>query len=283
MTENTCPRLIVATDLDGTLLDHHDYSWDAARPAMTKLENLGIPVILNTSKTYSEVLDLQQQLGIAGPFIVENGSALLLPTEPFNWLLDGLENANVERLGEYYQVVLGARRKDIIDFIHELRSGNSWQFAGFSDWSVQQIMDNTGLDQTSAGKAAEKMFSEPIRWDDSAENLEEFTAQVVQQDYTLLRGGRFYHVQGQTDKGKPLLWLQNLYAAKTGTRPKLICLGDSENDVQMLNVADFPVCVRSPVGDYPMVDTDRPVILTEAYGPAGWNEAINDILLATNL
>jgi len=27
-------RLIVFTDLDGTLLNHGDYSWEAARPAL---------------------------------------------------------------------------------------------------------------------------------------------------------------------------------------------------------------------------------------------------------
>ena len=48
-------RLIVFTDLDGTLLDHDDYSFEAARPALAKLETLNIPVILTTSKTATEV------------------------------------------------------------------------------------------------------------------------------------------------------------------------------------------------------------------------------------
>ncbi len=37
------PHLIVFTDLDGTLLDHHSYSWRAASPAMAKLAANGIP------------------------------------------------------------------------------------------------------------------------------------------------------------------------------------------------------------------------------------------------
>ena len=31
-------RLVVFTDLDGTLLDHDDYSFEAARPALAQLE-----------------------------------------------------------------------------------------------------------------------------------------------------------------------------------------------------------------------------------------------------
>lgn len=46
---------LVSTDLDGTLLDHHTYSWHAALPALQKCSELAIPVVLNTSKTLAEV------------------------------------------------------------------------------------------------------------------------------------------------------------------------------------------------------------------------------------
>jgi mannosyl-3-phosphoglycerate phosphatase len=40
----------VFTDLDGTLLDHETYSWEAARPALERLELSGILWILVTRK-----------------------------------------------------------------------------------------------------------------------------------------------------------------------------------------------------------------------------------------
>lgn len=67
------PHLLVFTDLDGTLLDHHTYSWQPARPALERLDGLKIPLILCSSKTSPEMLGLRAELGNRHPFIVENG------------------------------------------------------------------------------------------------------------------------------------------------------------------------------------------------------------------
>ena len=73
------PPLLVVTDLDGTLLDHFNYSFDKAREALSRLAELGIPLIPNTSKTSAELRQLRQELETDAPFIVENGSAIFLP------------------------------------------------------------------------------------------------------------------------------------------------------------------------------------------------------------
>ena len=67
----------ISTDLDGTLLDHHDYSFQAALPAIKACEQQSIPIIFNTSKTEAEVDYLQKQMDIKGNMIIENGSALI--------------------------------------------------------------------------------------------------------------------------------------------------------------------------------------------------------------
>ena len=47
-------RWLIFTDLDGTLLDE-DYGWIAARPAIEALQMASFPIILNSSKTVSEM------------------------------------------------------------------------------------------------------------------------------------------------------------------------------------------------------------------------------------
>ncbi|GLY59154.1 hypothetical protein Pcaca05_00120 [Pectobacterium carotovorum subsp. carotovorum] len=42
-TRNT--KLIIFSDLDGSLLDHETYRWDAAQPWLTRLANEGIPLV----------------------------------------------------------------------------------------------------------------------------------------------------------------------------------------------------------------------------------------------
>lgn len=48
------PRLLF-TDLDGSLLDHHDYDWKPAEPWLDALRQAGVAVIPVTSKTRSEL------------------------------------------------------------------------------------------------------------------------------------------------------------------------------------------------------------------------------------
>ena len=40
-------ELLVFTDLDGTLLDHDTYSFEAALPCINLLKNNDIPIIIN--------------------------------------------------------------------------------------------------------------------------------------------------------------------------------------------------------------------------------------------
>lgn len=74
---------LVFTDLDGSLLDHHNYSYRDALPQLRALERLQIPVIPATSKTRSEISQLRDELANEHPFITENGAAVLIPVGYF--------------------------------------------------------------------------------------------------------------------------------------------------------------------------------------------------------
>ena len=79
---NNEKRLVVFTDLDGCLLDHDSYSFAPAAEALAVLAAQGIPLVLCSSKTRAEIEMLQQDLGVAHPFVSENGGALFLPSSP---------------------------------------------------------------------------------------------------------------------------------------------------------------------------------------------------------
>src|SRR5207253_11339070 len=72
-------RVVLFTDLDGTLLDAATYRYDAARPALDRLRECRIPLIICTSKTRAEVDYLRRELDNRDPFIVENAGARYIP------------------------------------------------------------------------------------------------------------------------------------------------------------------------------------------------------------
>ena len=69
--------LLIFSDLDGSLLDIHTYDWQPAIPWLDRLLDYQIPIILCSSKTVAEMLEIQQELGLEGlPLIAENGAVI---------------------------------------------------------------------------------------------------------------------------------------------------------------------------------------------------------------
>ena len=275
----SCSRYLVSTDLDGTLLDHYSYDWRAAEPAITKLLRDGTPIIINTSKTAAEVLQLQQAMGIEQPFVVENGSALYLPKSLFP---TPPPNAVESKHLGYWQLTFGLSREQILTFLAAIREQYNWQFSGFNDWSCEQVIAHTGLSEENAKMSLAREFSEPLLWADTDEHFSAFTTLAQQAGLKILQGGRFTHLLGNTNKGAPLIWLKQFYSERQSFPPQVIALGDSQNDADMFPEADFAVAVKSPTHEYPTVVTKGEAIYTRGCGPEGWNEAIENILTTSS-
>lgn len=266
-------EFVVFTDLDGTLLDHYSYSWEAASKSLQKLQNMGIPIIINTSKTAPEVVTLQQSMGIKAPFIVENGSALFLPFGFCDALVQ--EFSDVEEYKGFYVLVFGKCREEILHAVYNERAAQGLKFSGFYDWSVEQLMENTGLTKEAAHTSMARGYSEPFIWQDSGVAYSRFAESMEVLGVRLLTGGRFEHAIGNTDKAKPIRFLKNRLFNNADT--KIVCLGDTNNDIAMLELADIPVCVKSPVAKYPQL-SHACAYHTHEVGPKGWSEAIEKIL-----
>ena len=67
---------LVATDVDGTLLDHHGVLPEGRAEAVRALITAGIPVVLATGKLWTSVRTLVDTLGLDGPHVACNGSVV---------------------------------------------------------------------------------------------------------------------------------------------------------------------------------------------------------------
>lgn len=256
------PLMLVITDLDGTLLDHHTYSYAPALPALHQLEALKIPVIFCSSKTSAEIVPLRQKMANNAPYVCENGAAV----------------AGLNGNGDASSAVLGVEFPVISAFLEEVRTQYHFRFTGFADMSDEDVVDCTGLSLAEAALAKKREYSEPLVWLDTVANKDRFFALVKDAGLQALQGGRFLTVAGNTDKGQAVSWLRNYYQQREGRPVKVIALGDSPNDEAMLNAADIAVIIKSDKSSQIQAEKAAEVIRTEQRGPEGWCAAITSIL-----
>lgn len=259
---------LVFSDMDGTLLNHHDYSVDAAMPMLKQLEDDGIPVIFNTSKTFAELITLVQQLNNRHPFIVENGSAIAVPDDYFDEFFDSEMVTTACQHSGYQVIVLGQE----IELIHAYLEEVQPEAINFVQCSIEQAMQLTGLSDSQARAAQNRQYSVPLYFEDTQQE-QEFAEHASSAGFGILKGGRFLHILGHCEKGTSMLYLKQLYERFSGTTMRVIALGDSHNDQDMLERSDVAVIVKSPSNaEIHLLNTDP--VYTRQYAPEGWVEGV---------
>lgn len=262
--------LLVFSDLDGSLLDHYSYSFEAAREQLEALRRAAIPVILASSKTRAEIEPLRLALGNEHPFIVENGAAVFVPEGYFPQPPSG-----TARDGGYWVRHWVPPRTHWLELLTRLKADYGADFVSFHDAGAAGIEALTGLDCAAAARANQRDFSEPLRWLGEPGRKAAFIGALEAAGARVQQGGRFLAVAGDCDKGRALCWLRDLYAAQDPARDVHdIAIGDSQNDCAMLEVAETALLIRSPVHPFPSLQRSEGVWQSTGCGPAGWAQGV---------
>ena len=267
-------RLII-TDLDGTLIDHHTYSADAARPALDAARSASVPIVPCSSKTLAEMRRLVEELDLVpAPLIVENGGALWFPA---GWTR--LPPGTTTLRDESALLVLGAEAEWLRPRLELVAAATGITARGFSRMTDAEVAQRTGLTIEVAALARQRQFSEPFVCDGDAVPLQTLDDAARRVGARVTRGGRFFHLIGDTDKGAAVGVLRGV--CPPGTR--LLGLGDAPNDLPLLKAVDDAVVVPGATG---ALHPDLVAALPNARhapstGPSGWNAAVLDWLTAT--
>jgi mannosyl-3-phosphoglycerate phosphatase len=256
--------LVVFSDLDGTLLDHDSYSFEAARPALGLLKAGGIPLILASSKTEAEMRPIAEAIGIDHPMIVENGAGVVGAP--------GSADADGHSLSPYN------RLRDILrELPKELRAC----FVGFGDWDVDRVAAETGLAPAAAERAKARQFSEPGLFSGTAAQKVDFVAHLDAAGFTAVQGGRFFTLMPKTSKADRMADVLAFYRQKSGQPVRTVALGDAPNDLAMLEAADCGIIIANPAhSPLPVTERERQglILRSEQAGPEGWNIMIHQLV-----
>jgi mannosyl-3-phosphoglycerate phosphatase len=269
-------KLVIFTDLDGTVLDASTYSFEKARRAIELIRKKGIPLILCSSKTKTEIEYYRKKLGNTHPFISENGGGIFIPEGYFKMRVQSSEFKVIET--DHYQVIgVGTSYNDLRKALQELRA-EGYDVKGFGDMTPEEIAFKTNLEISEAQMSKERDFDEPFFYYGPDSKIPELLVAIESKGFHYTRGA-FLHILGDSDKGKAVSILTELYKKEFG-EVTTAALGDSPNDIPMLERVDYPVIVKKPDGTYDYTTIPN-IIKADGIGPEGWNKAVLKILSET--
>ena len=296
---------VVFTDIDGTLVDINTAEYGKETDKLIRLiKERNIPLILTSAKTRLEQNKIREDLGISDPFIVENGGAIVIPKGYFpDYALRDIkyplretqETKNEDRDVNHEIVVeLGEPADYVRAKLSDIRKKYSINFRGVADISVEKLSNLALISREQAKRMAQRNYGETILQIQS-EDIARFIKYVQEYGMKVIHGGRFFDVTVGTDKGIAVGILKKLFKDKFHNNVTFFGIGDSTNDIPMLNLMDIPILVQREDsswvddGEIKMknaVDSSRisssKLIKVEGIGPNGWENAIHKIILELN-
>lgn len=166
---------------------------------------------------------------------------------------------------------MGLNYSQIVEFYNKYK--NEFSLFGFSDMSIEQISQFTGLSNEDAKFSKQRDFTEPFILKDESklENLEKL---ANNHGIKITKGGRFYHLIGENqDKGKAVKIAIEIFQKFYGEEIYSLGLGDGENDIAMLENVKVPIIIKNHEDKYINVRLEN-IQKSTFKGSKGFNEMV---------
>ena len=267
----SAPRLVVVTDIDGSLLAPGSRSLPHERAALDFLAARGVPLVVNSSRTRVEIERLRQSLHLLTPFISEHGSALFVPDGTLPFLPEGTRPAVGGRVIEF-----GRRYHDVVDLLALTSRDTGIEVVPFAQLTIEEVARELDVAVVEAQLIKLREYTELFRIVDETEATRSRLSKALRR-----RGLRCWPAGGHhlavaaADRAASLRTLKTLWRQAWGD-PVFIGFGDSEDDVAWLQHCDVAIIVKNHrTGVPPRVFSKLPTVhVTRWPGRHGWSAAV---------
>ena len=260
-------KILIFTDLDGSLLDRDTFKFDEIKDYIRQLISKGIFIIPNTSKTEKEILEFNSDLGSSLPFISENGSSI-----------NGLNLLNKDLPQE---LILSREKEILLEIFKKTVSPNlqnKCKWLSEMDTRNQSLI--LGLEHKKLKMALDRKFTLPFIFNGNKNQKKELSKIIKNKGLFLQEGGRVIHLTDRVNKAKALKVFVRFYK-KNNKNVKTIAVGDNYNDLDMLKTSDFPCLVFNDKFTLDQIPINN-LITTNKPSPEGWADVIKMALVKLN-
>ena len=249
-------RIIFLTDLDGTLLNFNDFSFDTIRSNILEFIKDGIDIIPVSSKTRPEMTEFCTALGVNLPFIYENGAGFCSDARTSNQN-DVIVGMSKDALMQIWEGNIPVELKADCKFLSEMDMTECSALLGLSGARLKLALarSHTALLKFNGDKTALTLLN----------------IYLERAGLTLQKGGRIFCLSGLHNKAS---FIENFRQKNPNKSANfIVAFGDGNNDIPMLNAADFACIIPRPNGEHLPPDkiTTQKIIASQP-APLGWIE-----------
>jgi mannosyl-3-phosphoglycerate phosphatase len=267
---------VLFSDIDGTLIDIFTGQFNTTAKFVNQLREYGIPLVLCSSKTEAEQMELRRMATLSDPFIVENGGAVFIPLGYFESIPNHESKYSIIETDNFQIIELGKPASQIRSELQKIRASSQFKFKSLSDLSIDEISIVTKMPADAISRMIQRKYGETIV-EIKNDDLPGFVTKVQDFGLKVIFGGRFFDITGGNDKGMAVKILVDLYRRKYGGDVVFFGIGDSKNDESMLKFVDFPMLVQRPDGTWHDLKIDG-LDKLNGIGPDGWILGFNKII-----
>ena len=257
---NANHKVLIFTDLDGSLLDRDTFKFDKISKYIKDLISKGIFIIPNSSKTKKEIDSFNKDLDEDLPFIVENGAAiynlnLINSSFPEKISL----SREISEILDIFNNKISKKYKSKCKFIKNLTSDKQLQIFGQSKEKVKLSM--------------KREYSIPLLYDGSKAEKVDLIKSVNNAGLSLHEGGRVINLCDKISKSQAMKHVVKIF--KKISKEKLITIGvgDNFNDLDMLKNSDIPCLVFNDKFTMEKINIDN-CLVSKNPAPEGWEEVV---------
>ena len=253
-------KIIIFTDLDGTLLDRETFKFDKILGYLKNLILKDICIIPNSSKTRQEVEVFNKELDENLSYIVENGAAI--------YNLNLINSSFPEKISL-------SREVDEILKIFESKIPNKYKSKCkfVKNLSFDKQSKILGLNRENIKAALNRQYSTPLLFEGSKSDKIDLFKFVNDAGLSLQEGGRVINLCDKVSKSQAMKNVIKVF--KKITKEKLITVGvgDNFNDLEMLKNSDIPCLVFNDKFTLEKININN-CLVSKKPAPEGWEEVV---------